>query len=106
MAEGAVVTHVARQPEFPDPGPIGRHEPDLLGRTPGGGLVVGEAKTGADLEDDQTREQLRDYSMTVGPDGSRAIFLLAVPVSSVEAAKEAILDAGGELHEGVRVLGI
>ncbi len=103
--EYGMVTHVAGRTEYPDPEPVGRHEPDLVAETPDGTVVIGEAKIGDDLDDEHSLEQLRDFSKAVDPDGNRIVFLLCVPAEWVEAAEQAIVDAGGELHESLKVLG-
>jgi hypothetical protein len=103
--EGAV-THVAGRPEFPDPPRIGRHEPDIYLVTPEGTTVIGEAKTGEDLSDERSQEQLRDFSTHLGVNGERATFWLCVPSGWKEQAFAAITAAGGEIHHRVDVLEI
>jgi hypothetical protein len=98
------VTHVAGRNEYPDPPRIGRHEPDILLVTDAGLSVIGEAKTGPDLADDTSREQLVDFSTHRGDDGERAAFWLCVPDGWRDQALTAIRDAGGEVHYRVDVL--
>jgi len=101
------VTYVAGRSEYPDPYAIGRHEPDLIAESSGGLVVIGEAKIGEDLDAEGSREQLADFSTAVDSETQeRAMFLLCVPVGWVQAAEQMIVDAGGELHDRVTVLGV
>jgi hypothetical protein len=86
----AAVTHAAGRSEFPDPPKVGRHEPDLYLLTDDGLLVLGEAKTGPDLSEERTHEQIEDYSKATGPNDERATFWLCVPDGYADAAWEAI----------------
>jgi hypothetical protein len=99
----AAVTHAAGRSEYPDPPKIGRHEPDLHLLTDDGLLVLGEAKTGPDLGDERTREQIEDFCAAVGPNGEKATFWLCVPGGWTDAAWETI-DGFGERHHRVDVL--
>ncbi len=101
--EGAV-THVAGRPEFPDPPRIGRHEPDIYLETPDGTAIIGEAKTGDDLFDERSQEQLFDFSTHRGTNGERATFWICVPAGWREQALAAVTAAGGEVHYRVDVL--
>ena len=73
--EGAV-TNVAGHPGYPDPPRIGRHEPDLYLVSPSGRSIIGEAKTGPDLSDDVSCEQLADFSTYRDQDGERDVLAL------------------------------
>jgi hypothetical protein len=101
--EGAV-THVAGHPGYPDPPRIGRHEPDLYLVSPDGRSIIGEAKTGPDLSEDVSREQLADFSTYRDDDGEHAAFWLCVPKGWKAQALAAIGEAGGETHRKVDVL--
>jgi len=101
--EGAV-THVAGHPGYPDPPRIGRHEPDLYLASPDGRSLIGEAKTGPDLSEDVSREQLADFSTHRDDDGEHAAFWLCVPKGWKAQALAAIGEAGGETHRKVDVL--
>jgi hypothetical protein len=100
------VTHVAGRNECPDPYVIGRHEPDLIAKSADGLVVIGEAKIGEDLDAEGSREQLADFSTAIDPETERAVFLLCVPVGWVQTTEQTIVDAGGELHDRVTVLGV
>jgi hypothetical protein len=101
------VTHVAGRNEYPDPYAIGRHEPDLIAESADGFVIIGEAKIGEDLDAEGSQEQLADFSTAVDPETEeRAVFLLCVPVGWVQTAEQTIVDAGGELHDRVMVLGV
>lgn len=52
-----------------EPFAIGRHEPDLIARDSSGLLIVGEAKTGADLDTQRSREQFVDFSSRIMSEG-------------------------------------
>lgn len=100
----AEVTHVASHPLYPDPPRIGRHEPDLYLVLPNGRSIIGEAKTGPDLSEEVSREQLADFSTHRDEDGERAVFWLCVPKGWKAQALAAINDAGGQVHHQVDVL--
>lgn len=104
IAGSCVVTHVAGRAEFPDPYPIGRHEPDVIAEA-GGVLIIGEAKTGSDLDEDRAAEQIADFSAAASPNGEKATFWLCVPEQSREVALDAIA-AYGDPHYRTDVLGV
>jgi len=99
----AAITRVAGRPGHPDPDAIGRHEPDVLALTQGGVLVIGEAKTGPDLDEPTAREQIEDFSRAIGPNGEKATFWLCVPVEYAEQARAAI-EAHADQHYRVDML--
>jgi hypothetical protein len=99
----AAITHAAGRNEYPDPPKVGRHEPDLYLLTEDGLLVLGEAKTGPDLDDERTQEQIQDFCAAIGPNGERATFWLCVPEGWTDAAWEAI-NKHGDRHYRVDVL--
>jgi hypothetical protein len=97
-----VVTHAVGYPSLPDPYKIGRHEPDLIA-TSNGQLIIGEAKTGEDLDEERSQEQIEDFCNAIGPNGQRATFWLCVPGGWTDAAW-AQIDASGHRHDRVDVL--
>ena len=52
-----------------EPFAIGRHKPDIIAKDPSGVLVIGEAKTGADLDKQRSREQFVDFSSRIMSEG-------------------------------------
>jgi hypothetical protein len=101
--EGAVM-HVVGHPGYPDPPRIGRYKPDLYLVSPDGRSIIGEAKTGPDLSEDVSREQLADFSTHRDDDGEHAAFWLCVPKGWKAQALAAIGEAGGETHRKGDVL--
>jgi hypothetical protein len=96
------VTHAVGYPSLSDPYKIGRHEPDLIANA-NGQLIIGEAKTGEDLDEERSREQIVDFCNAIGPNGEKATFWLCVPGGWTDAAW-AQIDASGQRHERVDVL--
>jgi hypothetical protein len=60
---------------------IGQHVPDLTAIDPQNLKVIGEVKTANDIDNDHTREQLRDYLKT----GQKVMLL--IPTSHLSQAK-------------------
>lgn len=100
----AVVTHVAGNPAYRDPREIGRHEPDVYVLLDSGLEIIGEAKTGPDLNDATSGEQLQDFSTHRSPNGELAVFSLCVPNGWRQSALEAIKHVKGDVHYRVDVL--
>lgn len=98
------VTHVAGNLAYPDPPKIGRHEADLYLVLKDGHEVIGEAKTGPDLDDPTSAEQLADFSAHRDGAGERAALWLCVPKGWRQAALDALVGSGGEIHYRVDVL--
>ncbi len=71
----------------------------------GGVLIIGEAKTGSDLDEDRAAEQIADFSAAASPNGEKATFWLCVPEQSREVALDAIA-AYGDPHYRTDVLGV
>lgn len=65
--------------------------------------MIGEAKTGPDLEEPTAQEQIADFSRALGPNGEKATFWLCVPVEYADAAQAAIAGYADE-HYRVDVL--
>jgi hypothetical protein len=102
LAQGSgEVTH-AESGTLPQPPRVERHRPDVAGRGLGGGVFIGEAKTGPDLFHEHTQEQLEDFS-TYRLDGERVAFHLMVPGGWRGEAERAIRHAGGEVDDFVVV---
>ena len=97
-----VITHAVGYPSLPDPYKIGRHEPDLIANA-NGVLIIGEAKTGEDLDEERSREQIGDFCNAIGPNAEKAAFWLCVPDNWADAAR-AEIDASGQGHYRVEVL--
>ena len=47
---------------YPEPYKIGKHEPDIIARSPQDIVSIGEAKTCDDLTSDRSKEQFVDFS--------------------------------------------
>jgi hypothetical protein len=96
--QGVAVTHASGGLNFPDPGKVGRHEPDALG-TKDGVIWIGEAKIGSDLNDQTSQEQFADFSQRQMSDsGSPCPFILCVPQGFAGEARTAVSTAGGSLQ--------
>lgn len=52
-----------------EPYAIGRHEPDIIAKDSTGLLIIGEAKTGQDLEEQRSKEQFIDFSSRIMSEG-------------------------------------
>lgn len=72
------ITHAESVGTLPLPATVGRHRPDVAGRTATGELFLGEAKLGPELFDDHSQEQLADF-LGFAPDGDRVALHLIVP---------------------------
>ena len=93
--EAVRVTHAADASSLPDPYKIGRHEPDALGNKDGV-TWIGEAKTGADLDETTSQEQFADFSNRVTKESQKPCpFILCVPKGYEDNARQAVVDAGG-----------
>jgi hypothetical protein len=64
----ATVTH-AESGTLARPPKVGRHRPDLVGKTSTGAISLGDAKLGPELTEEHTQEQLEDF-LTFAPDAS------------------------------------
>lgn len=94
-SQGVEVTHASGGLSLPDPEKVGRHEPDALGYK-NGVLWIGEAKTGDDLDDPTSQEQLADFSnRQMSATGEPCPFVLCVPSGYEGRARQAVIDAGG-----------
>lgn len=87
------ITH-ADDGALPLPPTVGRHRPDLAGRTATGDLFLGEAKLGPELFEDHTQEQLADF-LDYAPDGIPVALHLIVPAGWGATAEAAAKQAGG-----------
>jgi hypothetical protein len=87
------ITH-ADDGALPLPMTVGRHRPDLAGRSATGDLFLGEAKLGPELFEDHTQEQLADF-IGYAPDGIPVALHLIVPAGWRPAAEAAAQQAGG-----------
>jgi hypothetical protein len=96
MSSGEV-THADGSGTLPQPHPVGRHRPDVLGQMPGGDLFLGEAKLGPELHDTHMQEQLADF-LGFSPDGQRVIVHLGVPVGWRGQAERAAVAAAGSIE--------
>lgn len=98
------ITHAEDAGTLPEPLTVGRHRPDIAGRTPAGELFLGEAKLGPELFDTHTQEQLTDF-INFMPDGERVALHLIVPQGwrpEVERAMRAATDTSDDnvvVHE-------
>jgi hypothetical protein len=61
-----------------------------------GRFLIGVAKTGYQLVEEQTRRELTDYLAWRSPNGERAVIHLVVPAGWRERAEQAYLAAGGQ----------
>jgi len=89
------ITH-ADDGALPLPLTVGRHRPDLAGRTASGDLFLGEAKLGPELFEDHTQEQLADF-LGYEPDGIPVPLHLIVPAGWRTTAEAAAQQAGGTI---------
>jgi hypothetical protein len=87
------ITHVD-DGVLPLPLTVGRHRPDLAGRTASGDLFLGEAKLGPELFEDHAQEQLADF-LGYEPDGISVPLHLIVPAGWRTTAEAAAQQAGG-----------
>ncbi|HET9395351.1 MAG TPA: hypothetical protein VFO36_04780 [Nitrospiraceae bacterium] len=93
--QGVTVTEASGGLALPDPGPIGRHEPDAIG-TKGGVIWIGEAKIGNDLGAPTSQEQFADFSnRQMTETRTPCPFILCVPQGFGAAAERAVIEAGG-----------
>lgn len=56
--------------DYSQPEKFGRHQPDIVAKTPEGLIVIGEAKTSNDIISERSKEQYWDFStrqMAEGP---------------------------------------
>lgn len=98
------VTHAkGSQLRKPEPEKIGRHRPDILA-SEHGRLIIGEAMTIEDLDNESFHEKLSDFSRHLVDDEQVAFFLIA-PYDLHHAACQA-LDEHGERHSKVHVITI
>lgn len=88
------VTHADDAGTLPVPRAVGRHRPDLAGRSPAGELFLGEAKVGPELFDDHSQEQLADF-IGFAADGDPVAVHLVVPEGWREEAERAARQAAG-----------
>jgi hypothetical protein len=88
------ITHADDAGTLPMPLAVGRHRPDLAGRSPTGGLFLGEAKLGPELFDEHSQEQLADL-LGFAPDGDPVAVHLVVPAGWREEAERAARQAAG-----------
>jgi hypothetical protein len=82
---------------LPLPPTVGRHRPDLAGRTPYGMLFLGEAKLGPELFEEHTQEQFSDF-LGFAPDGERVVLHLIVPAGWRQEAERAARAAAGSIE--------
>jgi hypothetical protein len=87
------ITH-ADDGALPLPLTVGRHRPDLAGRTVSGERFLGEAKLGPELFEDHTQEQLADF-LGYEPDGIPVPLHLIVPAGWRTIAEAAAQQASG-----------
>jgi len=67
--------------------------------TKDGVLWIGEAKTGDDLDDPTSQEQLADFSnRQMSATGEPCPFVLCVPPGYEGRARQAVIDAGGSTN--------
>jgi hypothetical protein len=93
--QGVTVSHAAGGLTLPDPGAIGRHEPDAIG-SKDGVLWIGEAKIGTDLSDQTSQEQFADFSRReMKETGESCRFILCVPKGYADDARQAVREAHG-----------
>jgi hypothetical protein len=89
------ITH-ADDGTLPRPPKVGRHRPDLVGRSPDGSPFIGEAERGPELFDPHTLEQLADFA-THAPDAEPTSFHLIVPTGWRGEAVRALAQAAGSV---------
>lgn len=89
------ITH-ADDGALPLPLTVGRHRPDLVGRTATGDLFLGEAKLGPELFENHTQEQLADF-LDYAPDGIPVALHLIVPAGWRTTAEAAAQRVGGAI---------
>lgn len=104
--EGADNVEAVDSRTLPRPGKIGRHAPDVRAEQHGR-LLIGLAKTDAELDSEETVEQLREFTAARGANGQRAVVWLAIPAGSEDKARSAYsradADANDELNEVLKV---
>lgn len=92
---GIEVTHSLGTAGLPDPEPIEGHQPDLLARGPGGKLVIGLARIGPAIGDDDALEDYRFFGAYREPGADETAALnVAVPGDSGPEAEAALEQAG------------
>jgi hypothetical protein len=93
--EGVTPTHIVDSNHFPDPPLIDGHQPDLIGESQAGTMVIGIAKEAPDLESDQSAAQYRCLASHRDPkSGELASLVVVVRKEHREDAEKAIEKAG------------
>jgi len=93
--DGIEVTHSLDTLRLPDPDAIEGRQPDLLGRALGGKLVIGLARIGSAISDEQSLEEYRFFASYREPGfDENAALNIAVPGESKLEAKAALAQAG------------
>lgn len=87
----------------PLPPQILRHRPDVIGIKDNGQVCIGEAKTGSDITNTRTYEQLQDFT-TVELNGSKCEVYIGVPQSGEEALKVMLKKNGLHRYENLHIL--
>jgi hypothetical protein len=83
---------------------IGRHTPDLTAWRHGR-FIIGVARTGFQLDDDETTEALEDFLAWRDGDGERALIHLCVPDRWDDHARQAFARAGGDPDDELNDVG-
>lgn len=99
------ITHADDGGTLPSPPTIGRHRPDLVGRTATGDPFLGEAKLGPELFDPHAQEQLADFLGCAVDEESIVLHLIVPQGWRAEAERAGHAAAGSIANLVVHELG-
>ena len=94
--------------DYPSLEKLGRHQPDIVAKTPEGLIIIGEAKTSNDIISERAKEQYWDFSarqMAEGPlKGQNVEFHIIVDYKKdLESLKKVLYELGLNIKIGKNI---